>query len=277
MALAPERVAQFQEQGWLDLGPIFSAAEVERFREAYDGCLAALENSAAAAAAAGADTAADADAAAAGSDASPAAPALPDLSRPPRPGQRVHQIRAAHLQHALFAELIRDPRITDAVASLVSDDLKIILCQGLYKPPLIGGELDWHQDDAYFETESASHKVAPLVSCWVTFDDATVNSSCMWVLPGSHSNGVLQHTQTTGLSLLDLDDSQARPVELKAGSAMLHHGAMPHRTLPNTSPFPRRAVAIHFVPADATSRSDFRNREPEENTPVVRRGCAARL
>jgi hypothetical protein len=300
MSLTQRQLASFSSEGWLDLGPVLSTEEIDTHRAAYDSCLAALAERHA-----GDDN------------------LLPDISRPPRPGLQVHQIRAAHLQHEVFAELIRRPQITDAVASLVADDLKIILCQGLYKPPRIGGELNWHQvcaanptasmlavlpsdrprtrclcadravpwprvaltdlcrawcqDDAYFETESVGHKVAPLVSCWVTFDDATVDSSCMWVLPGGHASGVLEHATAQGLHLEGIDESIARPVELKAGHAMLHHGAMPHRTLPNTSPNPRRAVAIHYVPANATTRNSFRHGEPPENTPLVRSGSGAKL
>lgn len=177
MALTPRQVEQFVEGGFLDLGSIFSAPEIEAYRAAYDSCLDTLKEEA-------------------GGE-------LADISRPPRPDQQVHQIRAAHLQHELFAQLVRDSRITDAIADLVAEDLKIILCQGLYKPPRNGGELDWHQDDAYFETESSSHKIAPLVSCWITFDDATVESGCMWVVPGAHVDGVVEHTnKTRGLSLL---------------------------------------------------------------------------
>ena len=75
-----------------------------------------------------------------------------------------------------------------------------------------------HQDDAYFETESVGHKSAPLVSCWVTLDDATVDSSCMWVLPGGHASGVREHVRAAGLHLEDIDETQAIPIELKAGA-----------------------------------------------------------
>ena len=119
MSLSPRQVALFEKEGWLDLGCVLSPEEIETHRAAYDACLAAL--------------------------AEQHAGDLPDISRPPRPGLRVHQIRAAHLQHTVFAKLIRRPNITDAVASLVADDLKIILCQGLFKPAGVGGELNWHQ------------------------------------------------------------------------------------------------------------------------------------
>ena len=99
----------------------------------------------------------------------------------------------------------------------------------------------------------------------------------MWVLPGGHASGVREHVRVAGLHLEDIDETQAIPIELKAGHAMLHHGAMPHRTLANTSPSPRRAVAIHYVPADSTTRNSFRQREPPENTPQVRGGRQSKI
>ena len=60
--------------------------------------------------------------------------------------------------------------------------------------------------------------------------------------------------------------------QVKAGSCLLHHGAMPHRSLPNTSAAPRRSVAIHYIAAAATTRSESRLREPAANMPTVRRG-----
>ena len=139
MSLTPQQVAQFEEEGWLDLGCVLSQQEIAAHRAAYDSCLAAL-----------AETHAGEN-------------NVPDISRPPRPGLRVHQIRAAHLQHDIFAELIRRRSITDAVASLVADDLKIILCQGLYKPPHIGGELNWHQVGKHPHT-LPSHYSVPCTS-----------------------------------------------------------------------------------------------------------------
>ena len=60
--------------------------------------------------------------------------------------------------------------------------------------------------------------------------------------------------------------------QVKAGSCLLHHGAMPHRSLPNTSAAPRRSVAIHYIAAEATTRSESRLREPAANMPTVRGG-----
>jgi len=46
------------------------------------------------------------------------------------------------------------------------------------------------------------------------------------------------------------DESKAVAIPLPAGSAMFHHCQTLHRTLPNTSPNPRRAFVMHYMAAD---------------------------
>ena len=86
-----------------------------------------------------------------------------------------YQLRCAHLMHPEFDALIRHPHLLDAVENLIGPDLRIVVCQGMYKPPHTGDAIQWHQDDYYFRVD----KPNAVVSCWLTFDDATVDSGCM--------------------------------------------------------------------------------------------------
>jgi hypothetical protein len=75
--------------------------------------------------------------------------------------------------------------------------------------------------------------------------------------------------ESAGYAMSKPDEGSAMPVEIKAGQMMFHHGATPHRTLPNTTDSPRRALAIHYM--DATVRlGGNREAEPLENTLIVR-------
>lgn len=233
---------QFHEQGYLIGDVLFNDNEVAAFGQAYMDCLQALQE--------------------AGGARNVREGKLPDGT----PTQ-VYQIRAAHLQHPLFDSLIRDARILDTVESLIGPNLKLILCQGLYKPPHTGGEIAWHQDDFYFRVSGDK----PVVSSWVAFDAATVESGCMWVLPRHHDQ-LRPHEgiEKSGYVMSDADEAQAVPLELAAGQVMFHHGKAPHRTLANTTDNPRRAMAMHFMDATARPLGDNREAEPPENMPVVR-------
>ncbi len=177
------------------------------------------------------------------------------------------QLRCAHLMHPDFEAIVRDARLLDAVESLIGPNIRIVICQGLYKPPHTGEEIGWHQDDYYFRVD----KPDAVVSCWFTFDDATVDNGCMWVIPGGHKRMLVHRTVPSGSGyyMPDTDETNAVPIELKRGQCMLHHGLMPHRTLANTTTSHRRALAIHYM--DATAKpNESGQQEPSENMPVVR-------
>ncbi len=240
-ALTVEEVDRFRTEGYLACRPVFTINELAAYRRAYDACLERLRQE--------------------------------QVLKNIRPGRRedgtpseVYQIRCAHLLHARFADLIRDARLLDKVESIIGPALRLILCQGLYKPPHTGGEIAWHQDDYYFRVG----KENAVVSCWMAFDDATLDNGCMWVLPRAHDR-LRQHERLeSGYAMSDVDETSAIPIELKVGQIMLHHGAMPHRTLTNTTDGPRRALAIHYMDATAPLLGDNRENEPAENTPIVR-------
>lgn len=179
-----------------------------------------------------------------------------------------YQLRCAHLMHPDFDAIIRNQRLLDAVESLIGPNLRIVVCQGMYKPPHTGDEIQWHQDDYYFRVD----KTNAVVSCWLTFDDATIDNGCMWVIPGAHKH-MVEHQDAPGgqggYYIPGMDETTAMPIELKRGQCMLHHGLMPHRTLANTTDVHRRALAIHYM--DATARpNELRQQEPPENMPIVR-------
>ena len=178
-----------------------------------------------------------------------------------------YQLRCAHLMHPDFDAIVRNHHLLDAVESLIGPNLRIVVCQGLYKPPHTGEEIKWHQDDYYFQVD----KPNAVVSCWLTFDDATIANGCMWVIPGAHKRMVSHQDVSSGSGyyIPDMDEDKAVAIELKRGQCMLHHGLMPHRTLANTTSFPRRALAIHYMDAGAKPGED-RQQEPPENMPVVR-------
>ena len=240
--LCADKINLFQEQGFLVDEVLFDAGEVEALGAAYSSCLDDLEQ--------------------AGKLGNIRQGELADGT-----ATQVYQIRAAHLQHQLFEDLIRDPLILDRVECLIGPDLKVILCQGLYKPPHTGGLVHWHQDDYYFRISGER----PVVSCWLAFDDVTVDNGCMWVLPRHHDR-LREHEglESAGYAMADADESLAMALEMSAGQLMFHHGATPHRTLANTTDKGRRALVVHYMDSKAQPLGGNRQSEPAENMPIVR-------
>ncbi len=140
-------------------------------------------------------------------------------------------VRAGHRMHGVVESLLgREPILFQEMA--------------LVKPPLIGTEKPWHQDNAYFS-------VAPLdavVGVWIALDDAEVANGCMHVIPGGHHIGALRHFHGRDCEIVEgrLDTSGAVAVPIPAGGAMFFYGLLPHETPPNRSPLRRRALQYHF-------------------------------
>jgi phytanoyl-CoA hydroxylase len=51
----------------------------------------------------------------------------------------------------------------------------------IFKQPGIGGEVRWHQDATYFDTDPIS-----VTTFWFALEDATLDNGCMWAEPGGH-------------------------------------------------------------------------------------------
>jgi ectoine hydroxylase-related dioxygenase (phytanoyl-CoA dioxygenase family) len=115
------------------------------------------------------------------------------------------------------------------------------------KPPRVGESLPWHQDEAYWDP--AFDYVA--LGCWMPLDEATLESGCMSMIPGSHKNDILPHRHINndptvhGLETTPAAADVARAVLLPtpAGGAVMHHCRMLHMSGPNVSPNVRRAYA----------------------------------
>src|SRR5262249_53846100 len=111
------------------------------------------------------------------------------------------------------------------------------------KPALIGEQLPWHQDEAYWDP--AFDYVA--LGSWMPLDPATVESGCMFFLPGTHRGDVRFHRHVNddpamhALVVDDIDTTAAVPAPVGPGGAVFHHCRILHKSGPNTSSRVRRA------------------------------------
>jgi ectoine hydroxylase-related dioxygenase (phytanoyl-CoA dioxygenase family) len=139
--------------------------------------------------------------------------------------------------------------ILDIVEPLIGPDIKLFGSQCFMKPP--GGvQKPYHQDSAYFTIEPLS-----LVTCWIALDEVTVDNGCMWVIPGSHADGIYDHSQpweVAGRVDMQVPDgsvalSREVPITLSAGSCSFHHSVLLHRSGPNQTDSHRRGLAVHYM------------------------------
>ena len=191
--------------------------------------------------------------------------------------ERLRKINEAAAHDSVFMEHALNPAILDVIEDLLGPDVKLFGDQMFVKPP--GGvEKTYHQDSAYFH-------IAPMaiITAWVALDDATLDNGCLWVIPGSHRQGVLDHSevwmvggrQDQKIPDAAIDRSKEVPVLLKAGDCSFHHSLLLHRSGPNNTDQFRRGMASHYMSA----RSRWTGKpEDKPDYPLVRgqehAGCA---
>lgn len=141
------------------------------------------------------------------------------------------------------------PKLLKAVTALLGERAPhLFQDMALIKPPRLGREKPWHQDNAYFNYPQGT----PVVGVWIALDEATIENGCMQFLPGQHRAGPRLHFQRRDWQICDTEilgqHSVAAP--LKPGGLLLFSGLLPHGTPHNSSGQRRRALQFHYAPAD---------------------------
>ncbi len=160
-----------------------------------------------------------------------------------------------HKPHLLFTwlnDLIRHPRILDAVEDIIGPD---ILCWGtsfFIKEARNPSYVSWHQDSTYWGLEPPD-----IITAWVAFTDSNAANGAMRVMPATHQLDQAPHRDTFASDnllsrgqeiMVDVDESKAAMLQLAAGEMSLHHVRLIHGSDPNPSDDRRIGFAIRYVP-----------------------------
>lgn len=160
--------------------------------------------------------------------------------------------RKPHLLLTWLNDLIRNPKILDAIEKILGPD---ILCWGsgfFIKNPHDKSRVTWHQDSTYWGLSSPD-----VVTAWIAFTPSITANGCMRVVPGTHTLQQLPHEDTFAADNLlsrgqeiavDVDESKAVDVVLEPGQMSLHHVLLVHGSEPNNSELRRVGFAIRYLP-----------------------------
>jgi ectoine hydroxylase-related dioxygenase (phytanoyl-CoA dioxygenase family) len=240
--LTSAQIQEFQRKGYMTVGRLLSEEQVEALREGLDRVMAGKST------------------------------AKPELLRNLAGGDLYREREnegegARNFTDAVVVQIVNiweadeayyrhiyHPQITRMVSELIGcDHLRVWHDQIQYKPPQVGTTTRWHQDyPAWPILEPAD-----LVTAWVALDDVTIENGCMRMVPGSHRWGV-----HPGLSAKEDFSPSYNPdllpegaevgvelVEVRTGECSFHHCLIWHGSAVNLSPRPRRAIAVHYMPA----------------------------
>ena len=232
-SLTPSRVEQYQRDGFLFPVDCLTPEEVSYFR----GRLQAFER-----------------------EQGDSLGKLPDLVR-----------AKTHLLFTWMDELVRHPKVLDAVESLIGPNILIYHLTSWLKEPNEPSHVSWHQDGTYFGLEPYTQ-----VTAWIALTDATPEMGCVKVIPGSHVIGQRPHKDTCSPGNLlsrgqtidyQLDYTQYQMMPLRAGQISLHHTHIVHSSEPNRTNQRRVGIGVSYIPPDCRLINDTRV------TATLVRGC----
>jgi len=140
-----------------------------------------------------------------------------------------------------IAEQIIGPNIKGATSQLT------FKMRGNTKP------FAWHQDNGYGELDPYN-----AITCLTALDDADEENGCLWLVPGSHKTGqfIVAHSlgdkRKSREIALDVDESKAVPMPMRAGESLVFHCHMLHKSDGNRSKNrDRRILFVRYADADA--------------------------
>lgn len=223
-SLSPKQIEQYQRDGYLFPVDCLTADEVRYYR----GCLEDFERGQG-------DTFGR----------------LPNLVR-----------SKSHLLFTWMDQLVRHPKVLDAVESIIGPNILIYHLTSWLKEPSEPSHVSWHQDGTYFGLEPAEQ-----ITAWIALTDSTEEMGCIKLLPGTHVIGQKPHDDTAipgnllsrGQTIRHkLDYSNYVLMPLRAGQVSLHHTHVVHCSEPNHTDRRRIGIGVSYIPTHCRLINDVR-------------------
>jgi ectoine hydroxylase-related dioxygenase (phytanoyl-CoA dioxygenase family) len=147
----------------------------------------------------------------------------------------------------LFARLVTDRRILGAVASVLGEAATLLKCKLVAKRPGTKGYL-MHQDHPYWMWLGLPPD--HMLTVYVAIDPAEEVSGAVELFPGLHDRRLpAPPDEPMDVDESAMDTTRGETPRLEAGDLLLFHSLTPHRSAPNRSLDPRRALLPSYVAA----------------------------
>ena len=168
------------------------------------------------------------------------------------PGTRVLRLSKVIDRDPIFWTAASAPRLVAALTQLLEPNIELVLNRhnhATLRPPG-AAQLEWHRDVANWSR--------PLVTAIFYLEDATIESGCTYVVPGSQ-HMLAYHGTLSGHGRLDTLGrlgEQAVPILAQAGDVLLMHGLVLHSAGANRSGDSRMSMTLGYHAADELGASD---------------------
>ncbi|KAF9516634.1 hypothetical protein BS47DRAFT_1340514 [Hydnum rufescens UP504] len=169
---------------------------------------------------------------------------------------------ALHELDPIFRSVtLENPRLQQLVLELGFHRSPLVLqSMVIFKQPSIGGQVPEHNDSTFLYTDPPS-----ALGFWFALEECTPQNGALSFLPGSHLRNPITKRFVrlpeggTGFESLSAPDPLATssPSDYKqepceAGTLVLIHGSVLHKSEKNTSPHTRYAYTFHMIESGAT-------------------------
>ncbi len=142
------------------------------------------------------------------------------------------------------------PDVLDVVEAMIGPDILLYNVTYIIKEPHSPSHVSWHQDLTYW---GLSHD--DQVTMWLALSVADEKSGCMRMIPGSHTQGRVEHeigddennVLLQSQTVHGVQESQAKFCPLNPGEASFHHGWTLHASMPNHSDDRRIGVNVQYL------------------------------
>jgi hypothetical protein len=148
----------------------------------------------------------------------------------------------------LFLEFMQRPVFKEICDYVYGEGTPISAFRAMFmnKPAHAGTLLPWHQDRwTHLDRD-------PLITLWTALDPATIANGCVQIIRGSHNFGLINPSHGSGFITEEqvkefAPDEKVEYLELEAGEAVLMHNWLLHRSDTNSTDIPRRAFSVCYM------------------------------
>jgi phytanoyl-CoA hydroxylase len=230
----PEEARKYHEQGFVAIPDFLEDAELDQWRAAVDGAIAARKEQ--------------------------VLPFVTDRGRGRRTEEEQHYYERVFTQrinlwqsNEAIRALVFQPALGHFVGQLAQvPGLRIWTDQALVKEPF-GNPTGYHLDVPFWSFSSPD-----AITIWLALDDATLENGCLFYVPGSHKAAkfdLIDIGRDIG-ALFDIypewREVTAVACPVPAGGALLHNGLTFHGAGANMTPGRRRAMTVGYMPDGST-------------------------
>lgn len=173
---------------------------------------------------------------------------------------------ALHVLDPQFSKISINSKVAGIARDLEFKDPRVLQSMIICKQPEIGGAVPSHQDSVFLYTNKPS-----AVGFWFALEDCTLQNGCLSFAPGTHktcaiSKRFVRDPKGSGTTFEEIPgvekyeepkDEEFRVEECKAGSLVLIHGSVLHKSEQNRSHKSRYIYTFHVI--EGTQEYDDKN------------------